>query len=103
MNRYDERGPRYWRQGRDRDRDESRRDEDYRFQSDEESGRMPGEEDQQPFSGNPYGYHPGQDRSRREWRGRDWGSGSDWGSGERRSQRYGQRVRRSTSTGAAAR
>jgi len=115
MNRHDERRPRFWRHGRDRDRDrdrdESFRDRDYGFEARGDSGRTAGDRDQQPYSGNPYGYYPGQqgpDRSGREWSGRwsgrdapserdRWGSdrsgrGSESGSGERWSeQRYGQR------------
>lgn len=93
MNRYDERPPRFWRHGRDRD-ERRFRDDDYRFQSDERSGRTPGDEGRQPFSGNPYSYYPRRDRSEgsgREWRGRDWGRGSESGGGDRWSQRYGQR------------
>lgn len=93
MNRYDERRPRFWRHGRDRDRDDSFRDRDYGFEARGDSGRTPGGPDQQPFSANPYGYHPGQDRSGREWGGR-WsgrGSGPEPGGSERGSQRYGQR------------
>jgi hypothetical protein len=90
MNRFDERRPRFSRQGRERDRDDRFREDDYRFQAGEESGRTPGDPDQQPFSGNPYGYYPGQGRSRREWGGR-WSHDSEPGGGERFSQRYGQR------------
>jgi hypothetical protein len=89
MNRFDERRPRFWRHERERD-------DDYRFRSDEESGRTAGDPDRQPYSGNPYGYHPGEERSRREWSGREAGrdSGRDrgWGSSDwRSSERYGQR------------
>lgn len=95
MNRFDERRPRFWRHGRGRDRDDMFRDEDYRFEAGEESGRTPGDRDQQPYSGNPYGYYPGHGRSRRDWggdRGGGWGRDAEPGDRERwSSQRYGQR------------
>src|SRR6476660_1152760 len=94
MNRYDEEHPRSWRH--DRDRDEGFREGEY-------SGRTGADAERQPYSGNPYGYHPGQDRPGREWRGRgEWSGGEDVRDNERRggesrhhgsswSQPYGQR------------
>ena len=48
MNRHDEKD---WRSDRDRH---------YGFREDEESARTAGDEYQQPYSQNPYGYYPGQ-------------------------------------------
>jgi len=81
MNRYDER-----RRG-------SHRGEDYRFEEDEAGGRTGGDADRQPFSDNPYGYYPGQDRPRGEWRERrDWQRGQSMPPNNRSSsQSYGQR------------
>jgi hypothetical protein len=87
MNRYDERGPRFWRH--ERHRDEGRRDEGFGFERGNDSGRTAGDADHQPYSGNPYGYYPGQGRegnepgrrAPREWGGRE----------SRSSQPYGQR------------
>jgi hypothetical protein len=108
MNRHDERHPRFWRRDRDwrqeQDDEQSFRREDYGFREDHESGRTAGDSDQQPFSNNPYGYYPGQNRYQREsrdardrderWR-RDSGSRSRgsprYGSPAYGSQRYGQR------------
>src|SRR4029450_2259354 len=75
----------FWRH--ERDRHEAPRDDDYRFRPDEESGRTAGDSGRQPFSGNPYGYYPGEGRS-----GRERESGRDWPDREwRGSQSYGQR------------
>jgi len=87
MNRYDERGPRFWRHARHRD--EGRRDEGVGFERSNDSGRTAGDAEHQPYSGNPYGYYPGQGRARPE-PGR--GHAREWGRGEpRSSQPYGQR------------
>jgi hypothetical protein len=73
MNRFDERHPRFWRH--ERERDETFRDGDPRFERSNDSGRTAGDAEHQPFSGNPYGYYPGQGRTRREpereWPGRE--------------------------------
>jgi hypothetical protein len=77
MNRYDEKD---WRSDRERDRDQHRD-----FREDNESARTAGDDYQQPYSQNPYGYYPGQrsgqysgQARRGEWR-------------DAPSQRYGQR------------
>jgi hypothetical protein len=103
MNRNDDRYMRGGEPGyarRDRDRDEWRRGErgrrefgpydeeraprdsfypgNYGFQEGGYSGRTAGDPEHQPYSQNPYGRYPGQDRPSGEWR-------------ERSSPRYGQR------------
>jgi hypothetical protein len=82
MNRFDERRPRFWHH--ERQRDEAFRGEEPRFERSNDSGRTGGDSEHQPFSGNPYGYYPGQGRGRepgREWPGRE----------SRGAQPYGQR------------
>ncbi len=83
MNRFDERRPRFWRH--ERERDEAFRGEDARFERSNDSGRTAGDSEHQPFSGNPYGYYPGQGRRGRE-PGREWP-----GRESRGPQPYGQR------------
>jgi len=83
MNRFDERRSRFWRH--ERDRHDVHRDDDRQFRPDEESGRTAGESGRQPFSSEPYGYYPGQERSERESE-REWGD-REW----RGPQSYGQR------------
>jgi hypothetical protein len=73
MNRHDEKD---WRSDRDRH---------YGFREDNESARTAGDDYQQPFSQNPYGYYPGQ-RSEQHYGGPRRG---EWG--DTPSQRYGQR------------
>lgn len=108
MNRYDER---FWKGRRSEDdRDEWRgrgREErqgsresfypgNYGFEEGEHSGRTAGGPDEQPYSGNPYGYYPGQGRSQRrdmdreerrdEYRGQGRGQDRE----ERRDEYRGQ-------------
>ena len=81
MNRHDERHPRFWRH--ERDRDEGFREGEY-------TGRTAGDSGHQPFSEDPYGYYPGQNGPRREWRGSEGPRSAD--SRDRgSSQPYGQR------------
>ncbi len=96
MNRYEDRyGRGDARRDRDRDRDEWRSGErgppeeeresrdsfypgNYGFQEGDYTGRTGGDPERQPYSQNPYGRYPGQERQSGEWR-------------ERPSPRYGQR------------
>lgn len=87
MNRFDERRPRFWRHDRERDRDDRFRGDEYEFQRDEDTGRTAGGPEHQPYSGNPYGRYPGQDRSQREWGGR-WGRGPEGAEDRYASDRY---------------
>jgi hypothetical protein len=99
MNRYDDRFSRgrrseyerdEWRgrEGRESPREsrESFYPGNYGFEEGEYSGRTAGGPDEQPFSRNPYGYHPGENRSGDEWRDRGRGSQERYG-----SERFGQR------------
>jgi hypothetical protein len=104
MNRYDDRFSRGRRSEYERDdwRDRERQGREptresfhpgnYGFEEGEDTGRTAGGPEQQPFSRNPYGYYPGQNRAREEWRDRDRDRDDDRGSRERYgSQRFGQR------------
>jgi len=79
MNRHDEKD---WRSDRDRH---------YGFREDEESARTAGDEYQQPYSQNPYGYYPGQRSSGQRMEQQRYGGPrrDEWQGTP--SQRYGQR------------
>jgi osmotically-inducible protein OsmY len=100
MNRFGERGPRFWRHGRPRDdnREVSFRDRDYGFTQRVNAGRTAGDSERQPYPGErygqrePYNARGGSERAR-------WSSGpqpqrddssryseSQYGYGPRRSQ-----------------